>query len=160
MQECCSMTEDRFEEAVASVIESKNGSTSRVQRHLRIGYHEASKYMERMEAVGVVSPANLVGRREVLGDNRVDRRVTLNECPPGLFWYGSTLGMKTEYATILENPRRCQCDAYIVASGEYFAGGVGGDVAKRGALMVLPIAEPESLLRRAADTLNLENARG
>lgn len=76
-----------------------------------------------------------------------DQRVPLAECPPGLFWYGDTLAMKTEYTTTLENPRRYQCDAYIVASGEYFAGGVGGDVAKRAALMVLPIEEPESLLR-------------
>lgn len=149
---------DRFEEAVASVIESESGSTSRLQRYLKIGYHEASGYMERMEAQGIVSPPNLVGRREVLGDNRIDHRVTLNECPPGLFWYGETLAMKTEYVTTLENPRRYQCDAYVVASGEYFAGGVGGDVAKRGALMVLPIDEPESVLRHAGDTFNLEHA--
>lgn len=33
-----------------------------------------------------------------------DQRVPLAECPPGLFWYGDTLAMKTEYATTLENP--------------------------------------------------------
>jgi len=38
-------------------------STSFVQRHLSIGYNRAAKQMERE---GIVSPANHVGKREVL----------------------------------------------------------------------------------------------
>lgn len=64
--------------------------------------------------------------------------VTLNDCPPGLFWFGDTLGFKSEYATTLENPRRYQCDAYVVASGEYFHGGAR-NTEERGRLMVVPI---------------------
>jgi len=40
-----------------------------VQRHLQIGYNRAARLIERMEREGVVSPANHVGKREVLGRN-------------------------------------------------------------------------------------------
>ena len=42
-------------------------STSFVQRHLQIGYNKAAKLVEKMEQEGVVSQANHVGKREVLG---------------------------------------------------------------------------------------------
>ncbi|RYY09978.1 MAG: hypothetical protein EON55_17260 [Alphaproteobacteria bacterium] len=41
-------------------------STSLIQRHLRIGYNRAATLIEQMEKEGIVSPANHVGRREVL----------------------------------------------------------------------------------------------
>ncbi len=37
-----------------------------MQRYLQIGYNRAARIIERMEAEGVVSGANHVGRREVL----------------------------------------------------------------------------------------------
>ncbi len=64
---------------------------------------------------------------------------TLADCPPGLFWCGDTLGFKSEYTTTLENPRRYQCDAYVVASGEYFHGGAR-NTAERAALIVRPVS--------------------
>ena len=64
---------------------------------------------------------------------------TLDDCPPGLFWFGDTLGFKSEYTTTLENPRRYQCDAYVVASGEYFRGGAR-DTAERATLIVQPVS--------------------
>lgn len=63
---------------------------------------------------------------------------TLADCPPGLFLFNGTLGFKSEYITTLENPRRYQCDAYVVESGEYFHGGAK-DTQERAALIVTPI---------------------
>jgi S-DNA-T family DNA segregation ATPase FtsK/SpoIIIE len=51
------------------VPRERKASTSFVQRHLQIGYNRAARLIERMEREGVVSPANHVGKREVLGRN-------------------------------------------------------------------------------------------
>ena len=55
-----------YDQAVALVCRERKASTSFVQRHLQIGYNRAAKLIERMEAEGVVSTANHVGKREVL----------------------------------------------------------------------------------------------
>lgn len=75
---------------------------------------------------------------------------SLNECPPGLFMFNDTLGFKSEYTTTLENPRRYQCDAYVVESGEYFHGGAR-DTQERGALMVRPIRTGQLVGVQAVD---------
>ena len=58
--------DDLYDEAVALVAREGKASTSFVQRHLQIGYNRAARIIERMEAEGVVSKADRVGRREVL----------------------------------------------------------------------------------------------
>ncbi len=55
-----------YDQAVALVCRERKASTSFIQRHLQIGYNRAARIMERMEAASVVSPANHVGKREVL----------------------------------------------------------------------------------------------
>ncbi len=55
-----------FDQAVALVAREGKASTSFIQRHLSIGYNRAAKLIEQMEKEGIVSPANHVGRREVL----------------------------------------------------------------------------------------------
>src|SRR6266851_710620 len=55
-----------YAQAVALICRERKASTSFVQRHLQIGYNRAARLIERMEADGVVSPANHVGKREVL----------------------------------------------------------------------------------------------
>jgi DNA segregation ATPase FtsK/SpoIIIE, S-DNA-T family len=55
-----------YTQAVALICRERKASTSFVQRHLQIGYNRAARLIERMEADGVVSPANHVGKREVL----------------------------------------------------------------------------------------------
>ncbi len=55
-----------YAQAVAVVCREGKASTSFVQRHLQIGYNRAARIIERMEAEGIVSPANHVGKREVL----------------------------------------------------------------------------------------------
>ena len=55
-----------YDQAVSLVAREGKASTSFIQRHLQIGYNRAAKLIEQMEKDGVVSPANHVGKREVL----------------------------------------------------------------------------------------------
>lgn len=57
---------DLYQQAVQIVVSSKRASTSYLQRRLEIGYNRAANLMEQLEAGGVVSPPNNVGRREIL----------------------------------------------------------------------------------------------
>jgi S-DNA-T family DNA segregation ATPase FtsK/SpoIIIE len=56
-----------YDQAMALVLRERKCSTSFIQRHLQIGYNRAARIVEKMEAEGVVGPANHVGKREVLG---------------------------------------------------------------------------------------------
>ncbi|MFV0625912.1 MAG: DNA translocase FtsK 4TM domain-containing protein [Alphaproteobacteria bacterium] len=58
--------DDLYAQALAIVQQDKKASTSYIQRKLRIGYNRAASIIDRMEAEGVVSAADHVGRREVL----------------------------------------------------------------------------------------------
>ena len=55
-----------FDEAVELVAREGKVSTSFIQRYLQIGYNRAARIVERMEAEGMISKADRVGRREVL----------------------------------------------------------------------------------------------
>lgn len=55
-----------YDQAVAIVAKDRKCSTSYIQRKLAIGYNKAARLVEQMEEQGVVSPANHVGKREVL----------------------------------------------------------------------------------------------
>jgi S-DNA-T family DNA segregation ATPase FtsK/SpoIIIE len=62
-----------YDQAIALVARERKCSTSFIQRYLQIGYNRAARIVERMERENVVSPANHVGKREVLArdiDNR------------------------------------------------------------------------------------------
>ena len=58
--------EERYRLAVHYVTTDRKASTSYIQRKLQIGYNAASALMERMEAAGIVSPSNHVGKRDIL----------------------------------------------------------------------------------------------
>jgi len=55
-----------LDQAIAIVARDRKCSISYIQRKLSIGYNKAAKLVEEMEDMGVVSPANHVGKREVL----------------------------------------------------------------------------------------------
>ncbi|MDB5492044.1 MAG: Cell division protein FtsK, partial [Micavibrio sp.] len=61
-----SSVDELYDKAVAVVARERKASTSFIQRHLMIGYNRAARIIEEMERQGVVTPANSVGKREVL----------------------------------------------------------------------------------------------
>ena len=63
---------DLYDRAVAIVLQDKKASTSYLQRRLSIGYNRAADLVERMEREGLISPANAVGKREILGSGRIE----------------------------------------------------------------------------------------
>jgi len=64
------VSDELYDEAVAIILREGKASTSFVQRRLQIGYNRAARLIERMEAAGLVSKPDRVGRREVLGSEQ------------------------------------------------------------------------------------------
>ena len=52
------------------VLKEKRASISLVQRHLAIGYNRAANILEAMEAAGLVSKPNAMGKRTTLVPDR------------------------------------------------------------------------------------------
>jgi len=63
--------DELYDKAVALILRDKKASTSYVQRCLQIGYNRAARLIDRMEAEGIISAPNHVGKREVLVTNGV-----------------------------------------------------------------------------------------
>ncbi len=60
--------DERYDEAVQIVAQTKQASISMLQRRLRVGYNRAARMIEKMEREGVVGPSDGVKPREVLID--------------------------------------------------------------------------------------------
>jgi len=58
--------DERYDDAIALVAQTRMASISMIQRRLRIGYNRAARIIERMEREGVVGPSDGVRPREVL----------------------------------------------------------------------------------------------
>lgn len=58
--------DEKYDEAVALVTETRQASISMVQRRLRVGYNRAARMIEIMEKEGLVGPADGSRPREVL----------------------------------------------------------------------------------------------
>ena len=58
---------DELYQAALDIIRSEGkASTSFLQRKLQIGYNRAARIVDMMEADGIISKANHVGKRDVL----------------------------------------------------------------------------------------------
>ena len=64
--------DDLYEEAKRVIIEAGKGSTSFLQRKLRVGYARAARLMDMLEERGVVGPADGSKPREVIADTGSD----------------------------------------------------------------------------------------
>ena len=58
--------DELYETAIEIIKSEGKASTSFLQRKLQIGYNRAARIIDMMEANGIVSKANHVGKREVL----------------------------------------------------------------------------------------------
>ena len=58
--------DELYATALEIVKSERKASTSFLQRKLQIGYNRAARIIDQMEINGEVSPANHVGKREVL----------------------------------------------------------------------------------------------
>jgi S-DNA-T family DNA segregation ATPase FtsK/SpoIIIE len=67
--------DDMLEDAGRLVVETQHGSTSMIQRRMKLGYNRAGRIMDQLEALGIVGPAEGSKPREVLfyGIEELDR---------------------------------------------------------------------------------------
>jgi S-DNA-T family DNA segregation ATPase FtsK/SpoIIIE len=64
--------DDMFEEAAKLIVSTQQGSTSMIQRKLRLGYNRAGRIMDQLEAAGIVGPSEGSKTREVLINTEYD----------------------------------------------------------------------------------------
>jgi len=58
--------DDNFEDAARLIVTHQSGSTSLIQRKMKLGYNRAGRIMDQLEMVGIVGPSNGSKAREVL----------------------------------------------------------------------------------------------
>lgn len=58
--------DEMFEDAARLIVQNQHGSTSMIQRRLKLGYNRAGRIMDQLEALGVVGPSEGSKAREVL----------------------------------------------------------------------------------------------
>jgi S-DNA-T family DNA segregation ATPase FtsK/SpoIIIE len=59
--------DEKYDDALELVLETRQASISMLQRRLRVGYNRAARMIEMMEKEGVVSPSDGIKPREVMG---------------------------------------------------------------------------------------------
>jgi len=58
--------DDMFEDAARLIIQQQHGSTSMIQRRLKLGYNRAGRIVDQLEQLGIVGPSQGSKPREVL----------------------------------------------------------------------------------------------
>jgi len=62
----------KFTDAARLVVQNQHGSTSMIQRRLKLGYNRAGRIMDQLESFGIVGPADGSKPREVLMYDEVE----------------------------------------------------------------------------------------
>jgi len=68
-----------FRKAATAVWEEGKASTSFIQRKLAIGYNKASRIIELMETLGIVSAADHVGRRDIRSPDELRKSLNISK---------------------------------------------------------------------------------
>ena len=58
--------DELYEEAKEIILSEQKTSISYLQRRLKIGYNKAANIIEQMEKMGILSPVNAKGQRDIL----------------------------------------------------------------------------------------------
>jgi len=58
--------DEMLEDAARVIVQNQHGSTSMIQRRLKLGYNRAGRIMDQLEALGIVGPSEGSKAREVL----------------------------------------------------------------------------------------------
>lgn len=67
-----------FEDVARSIVRSRQGSTSNIQRQYQIGYNRAGRIMDQLEEAGIVGPQNGSKPREILVPTEYELERILN----------------------------------------------------------------------------------
>jgi S-DNA-T family DNA segregation ATPase FtsK/SpoIIIE len=68
-----------FEDAARLIVQSQMGSTSLLQRRMKLGYNRAGRLMDQLEAAGIVGPSQGSKAREVLIKTEMDLQQHLDQ---------------------------------------------------------------------------------
>jgi S-DNA-T family DNA segregation ATPase FtsK/SpoIIIE len=71
--------DEMFEDAARLIVQNQHGSTSMIQRRLKLGYNRAGRIMDQLEAMGIVGPNEGSKAREVLLLNEMELEHFLSE---------------------------------------------------------------------------------
>jgi S-DNA-T family DNA segregation ATPase FtsK/SpoIIIE len=67
-----------FDDAARLIVRHQQGSTSLIQRRLKLGYNRAGRIMDQLERSGIVGPTNGSKPRDVLVHTEADLEQFLN----------------------------------------------------------------------------------
>lgn len=71
--------DEMFEDAARLIVQNQHGSTSLIQRRLKLGYNRAGRIMDQLEAMGIVGPNEGSKPREVLVYDEMELERYLND---------------------------------------------------------------------------------